>query len=111
MKLEVECYSGWKGDERPVRFRLDGHEYLVEELLDQWYGPSDSYFKVRADDGNLYILRRKHPCQTGHGIWNSSENCPAALLRHLVLVGLRALAVARSEKSRTRNRLPARALV
>jgi hypothetical protein len=47
MKLEVDCYSGRKGDERPVRFRLDGHEYLVEELVDQWYGPSNSYFKVR----------------------------------------------------------------
>ena len=46
-------------NERPVRFRLDGHEYMVEELLDQWYGPSDTYFKVRADDGNLYILRRR----------------------------------------------------
>ena len=59
MKLEVECYSGRKGNERPVRFRLDGHEYLVEEVLDQWHGPSDNYFKVRADDGNLYILRQE----------------------------------------------------
>ena len=58
MKLEVECYSGTKADERPVRFRLDGHEYLVEEILDRWYGPDDAFFKVRADDGNLYILRR-----------------------------------------------------
>jgi hypothetical protein len=31
---------------------------MVEEVLDHWYGPSDTYFKVRADDGNLYILRR-----------------------------------------------------
>ena len=59
MKLEVECYSGRKGDEKPLRFRLDGHKYFVEELLDQWYGLSDTYFKVRADDGNLYILRRE----------------------------------------------------
>jgi hypothetical protein len=29
----------------------------VEELLDQWYGPDDVFYKVRADDGNLYILR------------------------------------------------------
>jgi hypothetical protein len=35
MKLEVDCYSGHKGDERPVRFRLDGNEYLVEDVLDQ----------------------------------------------------------------------------
>ena len=46
MKLRVECYSGSKADERPVRFRLDDHDYFVEELLDQWYGPDDTYFKV-----------------------------------------------------------------
>jgi len=59
MKLEVDCYSGRKADEKPVRFRLDGHEYLVEEMLDQWYGPEDVFYKVRADDGNLYILRQQ----------------------------------------------------
>ena len=48
-----------EGDERPIRFRLDGRDYLVEELLDQWYGPSDTFFKVRADDSNLYILSRE----------------------------------------------------
>ncbi len=58
MKVQVECYAGQKADERPVRFRLDGHEYRVEEVLDQWYGPDDLCFKVRADDGNVYILRQ-----------------------------------------------------
>ncbi len=58
MKLRVECYAGRKADERPVRFHLDDRDYLVEEVLDQWYGPDDTFFKVRADDGNLYILRR-----------------------------------------------------
>jgi hypothetical protein len=59
MKPEVDCYSGRRADERPIRFRLDGHEYMVEEVLDQWYGPSDNFLKVHADDGNLYILRRE----------------------------------------------------
>jgi hypothetical protein len=68
MKLEVACYSGRKGDESPARFRLDGHEYLVEEVLDQWYGPSGTYFKLRADDGNLYILRRE--TSTPDGSWH-----------------------------------------
>jgi hypothetical protein len=58
MRVEVVCYSGYKGDERPVRFRLDGQDYCVEELLDQWYGPQNIFFKVRANDGNVYILRR-----------------------------------------------------
>ena len=59
MKLEVDCYSGFKADERPVRFRLDDHLYLVKEVLDQWYGPGDVFYKIRLDDGNLYILRKE----------------------------------------------------
>ena len=59
MKLEVDCYSGRTADERPVRFRLEDCQYMVEEVLDQWYGPQDAFYKVRADDGNLYILRRE----------------------------------------------------
>jgi len=53
MRVEVECYAGRKGDERPVRFRLDKQDYMVEEVLDSWYGPEHVFFKVRADDGNL----------------------------------------------------------
>ncbi len=32
MKLEVDCYAGRKADERSVRFRLDGHEYMVDGM-------------------------------------------------------------------------------
>jgi hypothetical protein len=53
----VECYSGPKADERPVRFRLEGKQYGVEKLLDQWYEPDSIFYKLRANDGNLYILR------------------------------------------------------
>ena len=58
MKLEVDCYSRRTADERPIRFRMDGHEYMVDEVLDRWYGLQGTFFKVHADDGNLYILRR-----------------------------------------------------
>ncbi len=68
MKVHVECYSGRKADERPVRFRMDDHEYTVEELLDQWYGPDHTFFKVRAHDGNIYILR--HETSAPGGVWD-----------------------------------------
>jgi len=68
MKLEVECYSGFKADERPVRFRLDERQYLIEEIVDQWYGTQDVFYKVRADDGSLYILRRE--TSTPEGAWH-----------------------------------------
>ncbi len=59
MKLEVDCYSGSKADERPVRFRLEGRQYRVDAILDQWFEPDSIYYKVRASDGNLYILRQR----------------------------------------------------
>jgi hypothetical protein len=65
MRVEVVCYSGYKGDERPVRFRLGRQDCVVEELLNQWYGPQDAFFKVRANDGNVYILRRRSSVQEG----------------------------------------------
>jgi len=65
MKLEVECYAGYKAEERPSRFSLDGRKYLVDAVLDQWYEPESTYYKVRADDGNLYILRQQTCSPTG----------------------------------------------
>ena len=59
MKLNVECYSGRKADERPVRFLLGGRQYQVETVLDQWYDPQRVFYKIRADDGNLYIVRQQ----------------------------------------------------
>jgi len=68
MKLNVECYAGRKADERPIRFRLKGRQYLVETVLDQWYNPGSILYKVRADDGNLYILRQQ--TSTPDGMWD-----------------------------------------
>jgi hypothetical protein len=56
MKLQVECYSGHKADQHPVKFRLGDAVLFVESVEDQWYGPAATYFRVRADDGNTYVL-------------------------------------------------------
>jgi len=57
VRVRVECYSGYKADERPVCFYLRANRYKVEEVLDQWHGPEDTWFRVRAQDGNTYVLR------------------------------------------------------
>lgn len=31
--------------------------YEVAEVEDQWYSPAAMYFRVRANDGNFYVLR------------------------------------------------------
>ena len=63
MIVQVQCYAGRKADERPVRFRIGDLDCMVEEIVEQWYGPDDSFYKVRADDGNMYLLR--HHISTG----------------------------------------------
>jgi hypothetical protein len=57
MVFQVQCYAGRKADEKPVKFQMGEREFLVEEILDQWYGPNELLFKVRAEDGDIYILR------------------------------------------------------
>jgi hypothetical protein len=57
IKLHVDCYSGHTARERPVRFAMGEKNYNVTDLIDRWYGPDYLYFKVRADDGNIYILK------------------------------------------------------
>ncbi len=56
-KIKVIEYSGYRVNERPVRFFLEGKELKVEEIIDRWYGEEYDYFKVKADDGNVYILK------------------------------------------------------
>ena len=68
MRLHVQCYAGSKAEERPVRFQMGERQYIVEEILDQWYGPDHVFFKVRADDNNLYILR--HRTSVPEGEWD-----------------------------------------
>jgi len=56
-RVAVECYAGYRGEETPRRFTLGGRRVEVVEILDRWLDPDDRYFKLRGDDGDLYILR------------------------------------------------------
>jgi len=57
MDVSVQSYAGYRAEERPRSFTLDGHIYEVREIVDRWFGPDHSYFKIRADDGNTYLLK------------------------------------------------------
>ena len=59
----VECYSGFKVNERPRAFVFRGKCHRVREILDRWYEggtdpgrPPVDYFKVRTEDGEAFIL-------------------------------------------------------
>jgi len=54
--LKVETFPGEAGTDMIRRFRLGERTREVTENIDQWYGAGYRYFKVKADDGNLYIL-------------------------------------------------------
>ena len=56
-EIRVECYAGYRADQRPERFILCGRTFEVAEVQDQWYAPAAKYFRVLADDGNYYVLR------------------------------------------------------
>jgi hypothetical protein len=56
-EIRVECDLVYPADEPPQRFALRGRQFEVAEVEDRWYSPGTVYFRVRANDGNFYILR------------------------------------------------------
>lgn len=57
MRIKVNSYSGYKAEERPISFCIGEKELKIEELVDRWYGEDYEYFKLRADDRCIYIIR------------------------------------------------------
>lgn len=57
MKIRVDCYSGYRGEETPRRLLIGERAIEVVEVLDQWLAPDHRYFKVLGDDGATYIVR------------------------------------------------------
>lgn len=55
--VEVECYAGYRANERPVRLRLGEQTFEVAEVEDRWYSPGETFFRVRLANGDLYVLR------------------------------------------------------
>lgn len=58
MEIRVECYAGYRGEQEPRAFWLGERRVAALEILDRWISPDHRYFKLRADDGHVYILRR-----------------------------------------------------
>lgn len=57
MKIRVECYAGYRGEEEPRGFTLGQRRFAVVEILDRWLDPAHRYFKVKVDDDRRFILR------------------------------------------------------
>ncbi len=57
LNIRVECYAGHRGEETPLRFFLKERRIEVVDVIDRWLAPDHRYFKVKGDDGGLYIIR------------------------------------------------------
>jgi hypothetical protein len=57
LPIHVDAYSGYKANERPSQFTLDEVVYEIAAVLDQWYEPSATYFKVQSTEKKIYLLR------------------------------------------------------
>ena len=55
MPIRVECYAGYRGEQEPLAFWLGERRVAV---VDRWFAPTQRWFRVDADDGNLYVLRQ-----------------------------------------------------
>jgi hypothetical protein len=53
----VKTYAGYKADERPVRLKLGEQVLEIVEVEDRWYSPGETYFRVRVEGGDRYVLR------------------------------------------------------
>jgi hypothetical protein len=72
IQIKVECHSGYKADEYPVRFYWDTIRFEIKEIVDRWHQgdqnpefPVATYFKVYTTDDKIFIL--KH--ETKNDIW------------------------------------------
>ena len=57
MPIRVECYAGFRAEQEPIAFWSGERRFEVKEIVDRWYSPTQRWFRVDADDGNLYVLR------------------------------------------------------
>jgi hypothetical protein len=64
ISLSVETYSGYKADERPVAFRLEGRRVAIREILDRRYGEDYADFKVTGEDTMVYLIRHDRSSDT-----------------------------------------------
>ena len=64
--IKVEFCSKLQTKERPVAFQVCDRRYRIKEIVDRWYGVGEVFFKVEADDDNIYLLKYEE----GQGCWD-----------------------------------------
>lgn len=57
MRIQVDCYAGYRGEETPRQIRLAATTIAVREIADRWLSPDHRYFKIVGGDDATYIIR------------------------------------------------------
>jgi hypothetical protein len=57
MIIHVESVIGPIGLSEPCAFTLGERRIKVITIIDRWLSSKHDYFKLKADDGGIYILR------------------------------------------------------
>jgi len=63
MALKVECTIGLRGAAEPLAVWFGERRVGVRAIVDRWFAPTRRWFRIDADDGQLYVLR--HDESTG----------------------------------------------
>jgi hypothetical protein len=66
--IRVDCYSGYKADERPMKLYLAGRALEISAIEDRWYSPGATFFRVVVKDGDGYVLRHEE----AQDVWSLS---------------------------------------
>jgi hypothetical protein len=71
--IQVETYSGFKADESPRRFLLEGQWIEIVEVLDRWHQghpdpewPLADYFKVVDPAARQYLIKHDFESDAWH---------------------------------------------
>ncbi|WP_423127817.1 cytoplasmic protein [Gaoshiqia sp. Z1-71] len=64
VRIKVECRSGYKANEYPIRFYWNQRCYDIGEIRDRWYqedrlsgSPTANYYKVFTRENDEFILK------------------------------------------------------
>lgn len=56
MKISVDCYSGYRAEEKPKQFWIKDRKIEIRTILSQWLSPGYRNFKIRGDDNSIYTI-------------------------------------------------------
>jgi len=56
-RVKVTAYSGYRAEEKPRKFELEGREITVKEILYEWRDEEGWGFVVIGDDEKKYRLK------------------------------------------------------